>query len=100
MAEPMPGPWFVECQSSDVIEIQDEGGYCVAILGDSENRVDHANLLAASPDLLAVAQQWLDWWNSPRGVGMAGPTCDILVATEAAIAKAGGSQDKPGPTAL
>lgn len=91
MAEPLLGPWFVECQSSDVIEIQDEGGYCVAILGDGENRVDHANLMCAAPNLLAVAKRWLEIWNSPRDIDRIVATCDILEETEAAIAKAKGA---------
>ncbi len=108
MAEPMPGPW--EWGTTGLTHVR--GVWTSNDLFPDESRVAdvhgrspeeaeaNARLVASSPDLLAVAQQWLDWWNSPRGIGMAGPTCDVLVATESAIAKARGSRDKVDPTTL
>ncbi len=102
MAEPLPGPW--QLKKSDPTTIEADSGepdspfvvaktYTSPFAPTREIAVANAQLIAASSDLLAVAQQWLDWWNSPRDIGMAGPTCDVLVATEAAIAKAKGKTD-------
>jgi hypothetical protein len=55
MAAHTNGKLFVECQSSDMIEIQTETGRSIAFVGDDDDRVDNARRLVAA-------------WNACEGI--------------------------------
>ncbi len=69
MAEYTKGKLFIECQSSDMIEIQDEGGNCVAVMGDTDQAVDDARRLAAC-------------WNACQGITTEALEAGVIDASE------------------
>jgi len=99
MVEHTPGPWFVGNAPShaDKVYARRPGDNVRQVAhceqhgwmekSADENRAN-ARLIAAAPELLAVAVEWLAIWNSPRNVDRVVATCEILARTEAAIAKA------------
>jgi hypothetical protein len=63
-----PGPWWVERRIGDALQVnarhRGEGSsYCVASVNHWEGDADraNANLMAASPDLLASLKELGDW---------------------------------------
>ena len=77
-----PGPWR---RSGDNIIQTNHITRDVWTIPHEEGDLD---LIAAAPDLLAVCQEWIACWNSPRDMDQIVKNCELIEKTEAAIAKA------------
>lgn len=99
-----PAPWNSEMDAGEWIGIeavtadgQVRREICVVSVDENydddddsseqEDR-DNARLIAAAPDLLAVCQEWMACWNSPRDMDRIVKSAELIKKTEAAIARA------------
>ncbi len=71
-----PGPWWVERRVGDALQVNAHhrgpaSSYCVASLNHWEGETDRANatLIAAAPDLLALAKQLANECSECNGTG-------------------------------
>lgn len=93
MASPTPGPWMAAEREGNggkgwVVEVASRGRIAdVARRSEPDITEANARLLAAAPDLLAVAEEWRRYFDdATAGRPAYGP---ILDRTKQALAKAG-----------
>lgn len=90
MSKHTPGPWNIEPYGNNrqlVIGVYPNDSLAAEVEGP--NRVADAHLIAAAPDLLALLQQHLDWFD---GKFLPVDEVAFIEATRATIAKARGDE--------
>lgn len=89
--EHTPGPWFINRESEDVIEgklsiesvnAETQPSYFIAQVDECKSQEANARLIAAAPELLEFAEEWLCMQGSDENY--------MTAKARAAIAKATG----------
>jgi len=78
-----PGPWWVDDDPGEGVEVQDGFGRTASVWGDEDTAKANARLIAAAPDLLAALKAHLPWQEEPKqGWGIWQDAVDAIAKAE------------------
>lgn len=81
-----PGPWWVDADPGEGVEVHDGFGRTASVWGEEDTATANARLIAAAPDLLAALRRLVDYCDNHSDYDSIGAAC-------AAIAKAEGRDE-------